>query len=69
MPGKKRKLSLVEILVIVSILLILMSIMGGGRKKSRRMSAGSPGARPAAQAPSSYPTSKPGEGDKYFWRP
>jgi len=62
MPERKRKLSLVEILVILAILWIMISIFGGARQKQKaRQAAGRPPA--SSQAP------KPAAGQDFFWRP
>jgi len=62
MPERKRKLSLVEILVILAILWIFVSIIGGSRHKQKVR-------RAMLRPPAAYETARPGEGDRFFWRP
>lgn len=62
MPKGRRKLSLIEILVILAILWVLFSIIGGSRQKARRQAVSKP-------APAAYQTGKSGQGERYFWRP
>lgn len=62
MPERRRRLSLIEILVILAILWVLFSIIGGSRQKARREAVN--------KAPTAtYQTGKSGEGERYFWRP
>jgi beta-lactamase regulating signal transducer with metallopeptidase domain len=62
MPGGKRKLSLVEILVIIAILWIFLSIIAGAKHKQKAQ-------RAVVRPPAAYETTEPGKGDRFFWRP
>jgi hypothetical protein len=63
MPGRnKRKPSLVEILIIMAIIGILLSIIGGKRPPVRRM-------RDAARPPAAVSQEPGRQAHPYFWRP
>jgi len=62
MPERKRKPSLVEIMIILAILFIFMSIIGGGKQKQKAQPS-------AAGPPAAYQPTEPGKGERFFWRP
>ena len=61
MSERKRKPSFVQILIIMAIVWILMSIIGGGRQKQRAQ-------RAAPRAPASSQTERPNEDSGFFMR-
>jgi Tfp pilus assembly protein FimT len=61
----RRKLTLVEILVLVAMAAILLGIIGPGIKQARDRARSAQAERPAAS--STY--QEHGRGNPYFWRP
>jgi len=61
---RKKKPSLIEIAIIMAILGILLSILGGKREQSRRATT-----RPPAAAQEAPQEERGDQGNSYFWRP
>jgi hypothetical protein len=59
MAERKRKPSFVQILIIMAILWIMISILGGGRQKQKAQ-------RTAPRAPASSQIERPSEGSGFF---
>ncbi|UCH34066.1 MAG: hypothetical protein JSV65_16150 [Armatimonadota bacterium] len=60
MSEKRRKPTLVEIIVIMAILWVLVSILGGARQKARQAQR---------TPPAATQTESPSEDGGYFWQP